>query len=137
MRIIDANANRLKEGLRVCEEVMRFFLGNQKLTGQLKRMRHEVDSTVILLANENLRLKARDSVKDLGRSQAETEFLRKDINDIFFANLSRAKESLRVLEEFSKLDKSSASIKFKQLRYTAYEIEKQATILLRPLRHSR
>jgi len=36
-RIIDANLNRVKEGLRVCEEITRFILDNHKFTLNLKR----------------------------------------------------------------------------------------------------
>ncbi len=42
LRIIDANLNRIGEGLRGLEEVARFLLNDPDLTEQLKTMRHEL-----------------------------------------------------------------------------------------------
>ncbi|MCK4863503.1 MAG: hypothetical protein KAS25_04355, partial [Dehalococcoidales bacterium] len=41
LRIIDANINRIGEGLRVLEEFARLSLNDTDLTQQLKNMRHE------------------------------------------------------------------------------------------------
>jgi thiamine-phosphate pyrophosphorylase len=125
-RIIDANLNRLKEGLRVCEEITRFILGNRSLTGDLKAIRHEVDGAVSGLACRRRLLMTRDSLGDVGRDiNSKKEFRRKDYRDIFFANIQRVKESLRVLEEFLKLEKKSQALRFKQIRYEVYAIEKK------------
>ena len=43
-RIIDANLNRSREGLRVCEEVARFHLSSPQLTRELKSVRHAVNA---------------------------------------------------------------------------------------------
>ena len=42
LRILDANSNRSREGLRVCEEVARFVLNSHPLTKDLKRLRHAI-----------------------------------------------------------------------------------------------
>jgi len=55
LRIIDANTNRLKEGLRVCEDIFRFILKRQKYRAQLKEIRHEADALVDMLAGINQR----------------------------------------------------------------------------------
>jgi len=39
-RIIDANFNRGREGLRVIEEYCRFYLNNSQLSGRAKQLRH-------------------------------------------------------------------------------------------------
>ena len=41
-RIIDANLDRIGEGLRLLEDVARFLLNDSRLTEQLKTMRHEL-----------------------------------------------------------------------------------------------
>lgn len=127
-RILDANINRAKEGLRVCEEVARFTLNNQRLTSELKKIRHEIASIVESPGCLADLLKSRKSLQgqDIGRDIYIDELKRKNIQDIFFANIQRAKESIRVLEEFSKLNNKELAIKFKNLRYTIYEIEKRA-----------
>jgi len=125
-RIIDANANRLKEGLRVCEEVARFILENRRLTEELKTIRHRIDAIIKKKFNKSELLSQRDSSGDIGRIIYGKELKRNSLADIFFANLQRCKESLRVLEEFSKLKDKACARSFKNLRYTIYEVEKKS-----------
>lgn len=125
-RIIDANINRLKEGLRVCEEIARFILESRTLTEELKATRHKIDGIITRLTQRSRLLKTRDSLGDIGRNiNLKKEFQRKDYRDIFFANIQRVKESLRVLEEFLKLKRINQALKFKQIRYEVYSIEKK------------
>lgn len=125
-RIIDANINRLKEGLRVCEEVTRFILNNRALTLKLKKLRHEIDALTKTLVPRGLLLKERSAKEDVGRKLQGNELKRGSLMDVFFANIQRAKESTRVLEEFSKLININSALKFKRIRYKIYEIEKKA-----------
>lgn len=125
-RVIDANINRAKEGLRVCEDITRFILEDPALTGELKRLRHRLDALAAGLCCRRNLLKERDSQRDSGRKIHPLEIKRRSCPDIFFANIQRAKESLRVLEEFSKLFCTRAAAGLKELRYRAYELEKKA-----------
>jgi thiamine-phosphate pyrophosphorylase len=127
-RIIDANLNRAKEGLRVCEEICRFIAGERSLTAEL----------TYKLAPLPALLKGRDSVGDVGRKlHHKKELQRRDFWDIYLANMQRLKESLRVLEEFSKLQSAPLAIGFKKVRYDVYALEKKATEKLLAVRHSR
>jgi len=126
-RIIDANLNRLKEGLRVCEEIARFILNHRQLTFEFKSLRHKVDSAAGKLFSRTGLLLKRQSLNDVGSGgNSAGELRRGDISDVFCANIQRAKESARVLEEFSKLLNIKAALSFKQLRYEIYEIEKKS-----------
>lgn len=125
-RIIDANLNRLKEGLRVCEEIVRFILNSHSLTVEFKRIRHKIDAISNGLPSKRLLVRERDSSNDIGKSIYINELKRKDYQDIFFANIQRAKESVRVLEEFSKLFNKNIAVDFKKIRYHIYEIEKKS-----------
>ena len=71
-------------------------------------------------------LKEREVASDVGRKNFRHELSRTNLRDIFWANIQRVKESLRVLEEFSKLENTKAALRFKQLRYKVYEIEKKS-----------
>lgn len=124
-RIIDANLNRLKEGLRVCEEITRFIIESPDLTADLKKIRHSIDLIVKRLPAKITLLKGRNSLKDIGRNIHTNELKRKNYQDIFFANIQRVKESVRVLEEFTKLINKDIALKFKKIRYRIYEIEKK------------
>ena len=74
----------------------------------------------------SLLLRERKSNADVGRFNSSGELKRGNCKDIFWANMQRVKESLRVLEEFSKLVDIRAALGFKQLRYKVYEIEKES-----------
>ena len=125
-RIIDANLNRVKEGLRVCEEITRFILNNHKFTARFKQYRHEIDNLARKIYPASRLLKERKADSDVGRFNSGGELKRCNCKDIFWANIQRVKESLRVLEEFSKLVDTKAALRFKQLRYKVYEIEKES-----------
>ena len=63
----------------------------------------------------------------MGRAAfSKSEMSRITCSDIFSANIQRAKESLRALEEFFKLIDKKDSAKFTGLRFKVYEIEKKA-----------
>jgi thiamine-phosphate pyrophosphorylase len=123
-RALDANCNRVREGLRVAEDVARFVLNDARLLKRLKKIRHGVTSAEMsLFQSGRLRSLARDVQRDLGRGTPEKrEKVRRHPGEIFTANLKRAQEGLRSLEEFSKLIGHPASAKFKRLRYECYKI---------------
>jgi len=125
-RIIDANVNRLKEGLRVCEEISRFIMNNRLLTVQFKSIRHSIDRLAEALAPVAERVSVRNSRRDKGKNvHLDTELKRTGLADIFYANIQRAKESIRVLEEFAKLKGKAEALGFKKARYEIYELEKK------------
>src|SRR3989338_4277731 len=127
-RIIDANLNRSREGLRVCEEIARFVLDDKRLTEEFKGLRHKItDCIKFYPARLQDIISARDSGRDVGRGRQPMEQRRKDWKGISLANMERVKESLRALEEFSKLIDSTIADRFKRLRFKAYEDEKKLT----------
>jgi len=97
-RIIDVNLNRAKEGLRCCEEVARFILDDSALTKRLKLLRHSIEDIIVESGvKKKLLCQARDIKKDCGKSFCVLE-KKDDWQSIFFANIHRTKEALRVLE---------------------------------------
>ena len=131
-RVIDANINRAKEGLRVCEEITRFILNSYKLTEKLKDIRHRIDQVTLGLPAKSQLLKQRNALSDIGRNIYAGELKRRGCADIFFANIQRVKESLRVLEEFTKLKNIPAAREFKKLRYRVYFAEQKIAQRLLP-----
>ena len=119
-RVIDANLNRLKEGIRVIEDIARYSHNNKELASQLKSLRHQskIDDLQKLL-------NSRDSVNDVLRPTVETEMNRSNIESIIIANYKRAQESSRVLEEMYKIVEPELSETFKTIRYTLYTLEKE------------
>jgi len=133
-RVIDANINRAKEGLRVCEEITRFILSNHNLTAEFKRIRHRTDAILKYLPKNTELILERESLGDVGRKIYVNELKRRNYQDIFFANIQRVKESIRVLEEFTKLINKNIAVRFKGLRYDIYEVEKKAAKRISPIR---
>ena len=118
--MIDANLNRLKEGIRVIEDIMRYRDNNKILSQKLKTLRHlaRIDEYKELLRN-------RDSINDVLRETMESELKRTDVESIIAANFKRAQESSRVLEELFKLHGVVQSENFKHIRYELYDLEKE------------
>ena len=124
LRVIDANFNRAKEGLRVCEDICRFWLDDMALTKVAKSLRHRLTKIMIPLGLKDL-IAGRDVVGDVGRKSTRSESKRKRAVDIFYANCQRVKESLRVLEEFTKLKSVKTALAIKAMRYEVYTLEKK------------
>ncbi|UCN00303.1 thiamine-phosphate pyrophosphorylase [Sulfurimonas sp. SWIR-19] len=122
-RVIDANLNRLKEGIRVVEDILRYKDNNKELSSKLKSLRHkaQIQETKELLKN-------RDSINDVLRPSTKSEQNRSSLEDILTANFKRAQESARVLEELFKLDNIDYSENFKTLRYELYNLEKEVML---------
>jgi len=119
-RVIDANLNRLREGIRVVEDIVRYRDNNKELAQKLKLLRHKTKIKETLEI-----LKERDSVNDVLRSTIKSELNRSDISSIIIANFKRAEESARVLEELYKLCNAEYSENFKYIRYELYTLEKE------------
>jgi thiamine-phosphate pyrophosphorylase len=123
LRTVDANINRVSEGLRVLEDVSRFILEDVNATRQLKSVRHQVNRMAGGLGI-NLLL-SRDSEGDIG---AGSDLVREhsDLNAMVRANAKRVQEGLRVLEELAKLPDLKDIIPaedLRQSRYLVYTIE--------------
>ncbi len=119
-RVIDANLNRLKEGVRVIEDIARYVNNDKALASKLKELRHQsrIDDL------QNL-LNSRDSVNDVLRPTVTSEMNRDSLESIVIANYKRAQESSRVLEEMYKIVDPALSENFKSLRYALYQLEKE------------
>jgi thiamine-phosphate pyrophosphorylase len=118
-RVIDANLNRLKEGIRVIEDIMRYRDNNKELSQKLKSLRH-----LAVIEEYAQLLQYRDSINDVLRPTTQSEMKRDSIVGIMAANFKRAEESSRVLEELFKLYNNKYSENFKHIRYELYDLEK-------------
>ncbi len=118
LRLIDANLNRLREGIRVVEDIFRYIYNDKKTALKLKELRHKARTS-----NYNELLKTRDVQNDVLRASIKSEQNRDDLTSILIANFKRAQESSRVLEEFCKLISIEDSENFKYIRYELYILE--------------
>jgi thiamine-phosphate pyrophosphorylase len=126
-RVIDANLNRSKEGLRVIEDTFRFILEDDHLRKRIRNIRHSLDAFKKKKLFK-LAVFTRDSKKDLGSKLDALELNRKNYFDILYINFQRVKESLRVIEEFLKVIYPAKVRQVKKLRYDIYGIERKCFI---------
>ncbi len=123
LRILDANANRAREALRVVEEYARFVLNNPSLQGDLKQLRHDLTGATAAFLGEAIL--HRDTPGDVGtQSQTEAEGSRPDLAAVVTAAGKRLGEALRVIEEVLKIDSGPAR-DVEAIRYRWYALEQQ------------
>lgn len=119
-RLLDANLNRAREGLRVLEDTARFVWDDGVAFKNFREARHRLDR---LTRTAYPRLVAhRNSAGDKGRGIAEPP--RRPFQGLVAANFRRVEEALRVLEEYGKVLAPAAASSFKGLRYRLYDFEK-------------
>ena len=124
LRLVDANLNRLREGIRVVEDIFPYIFNDKVTASRLKTVRH-----LARIENYQELLESRDIKNDVLKSSTTSEQSRENLKSILIANFKRAQESARVLEEFTKLISTQESENFKYIRYELYDIEKSITLL--------
>ncbi|MFP4332473.1 MAG: thiamine-phosphate pyrophosphorylase [Campylobacterales bacterium] len=121
LRIVDANLNRLKEGIRVIEDLFRYLYEDRTLAYELKELRHSIKLECYKSITDS-----RDIEGDILRTSTNSEKTNKSPKDIVISNFKRAQEASRVLEEICKSLEVCDSEVFKSVRYTLYSLEKKA-----------
>jgi len=130
-RIIDANANRAREALRVLEDAARFVLDDRELCEAIKRTRHDLAAALKLLPGDGgAELAWRDTPGDVGTGvSTASEMQRAGARDVVIAAGKRLSESLRSIEEYAKtLGAAGVAVGVEQLRYRAYDLEQRLTL---------
>lgn len=124
LRILDAAANRAREGLRVLEDYVRFVLDDAHLSSRLKTWRHQLSHALRVISPHRL-LAARETEQDVGTQiRTLTETRRDSLSAVVQANFKRVGEAARTLEEFSKILSPDLGQQLGQLRYDIYTLEK-------------
>src|SRR5688572_14327459 len=116
LRILDANANRAREALRVVEDYARFALNDEALCGSLKGLRHDLAAATSTFVDEAIL--HRDTPGDVAH--------------VVTAAGKRLGEALRTIEEYLKTVDVSAASKVESIRYQSYDFERQIAQTLRP-----
>lgn len=144
LRILDANANRAREALRVMEDAARFLLNDAVLSESIKQLRHGLATALAAIPNLE---PYRDTPGDVGTAiTTPAEQSRDSVAGVARAAGKRLSEALRTIEEYAKTlpitdiptplgrgDISphvSVSEKIEQLRYRGYAIEQQLNAAL-------
>ena len=115
-RILDANFNRAKEGLRVCEDLCRYVWNQKTLTRAFKDLRHELTDIIVGLDIQKA-LEARHIQGDVGRTTSVSESKRERCIGCFWGQLSTGQRILcECSEEVTKLIDVKISSRLKALQ---------------------
>lgn len=132
LRILDANANRAREALRVLEDYARFALDHDELSARLKGVRHEL--TAVLKEYVAGAILHRDTPGDVGTdNKTGSEGRREDLRAVVTAAGKRLGEALRVIEEVLKTESAAHAAAVESLRYRFYDVEQTIARTLRPV----
>lgn len=131
LRILDANANRAREALRVMEEAARFVLDAPDLSGAFKALRHDLAAAWESLASGPDLIASRDTPGDVGTQlRTASEEQRGTVADVAVAAGKRLSEALRAIEEYGKLLDGGFARRIEQLRYRGYDLEQRLGLAL-------
>lgn len=124
LRLLDANANRAREALRVLEDYARFVLDDRELAAALKGIRHEF--AAVLRATLAEAIAHRDTPGDVGTAiKTQDELRRADIGEVVTAAGKRLGEALRAIEEYLKTVSPPDAGRIERLRYQFYDVEQR------------
>jgi thiamine-phosphate pyrophosphorylase len=126
-RIIDASANRAREGIRLAEDVARFALDREDLAGALREARHQLTRGLVEAGvGDGELLAARDTPHDVGtRAQGPDGRGTGNLVPAVRAAFGRAQQALRVLEESCATAGVPAAGTMASLRYRLYDLERR------------
>ena len=134
LRLLDANANRSLEGVRVCEEIIRFHWNHPALFRRLRDLRHDIAQAIQQLPVTPVDLvQARAVQGDVGRQAPSTSVA--SLERLLVINLQRGKESLRMLEECTRVIAPRHAAPFQRLRFRLYALERTILLRLAAVRH--
>lgn len=128
VRILDANANRATEGLRVVEDYLRFVLDDGHLCGLCKELRHALTAQLEAVPVRQ-RWAARETLRDVGTTlTTPSETCRESPRAVAAANLARVAEALRCLEEYAKVLRPDLAAGVEALRYRTYTLARAVAL---------
>lgn len=131
-RVIDANVNRVSEGVRVLEDLARLGFDCAQVCAELRSLRHAVRDGLAPLSQRCLAARAAETDVGLAVSQSSLLDQRSTLPALATANFKRVQEGLRVIEETLKVaGHYDISKGYEALRFRAYALEKRYAPLLR------
>lgn len=134
-RMIDANLNRVCEGLRVIEDCVRFVYEDEKLQKDIRGLKHDIRKNLDSRAFIN----SRKALEDIGLAVSQTTLLdhKSSFHQMITANFKRVEEGLRSIEESLKvMGLNKESKMYESYRFKSYDLEK-AVISLKKISKDR
>jgi len=119
LRLLDANLDRAREGLRVVEDWCRFGLDRADLVARLKDLRQRLG-----VLHQSRYKQARHTAADVAAGMSHpAQQQRLQPEQVLAANCGRVQEALRVLEEFGRGVDAQLVSEAAAIRYALYDLE--------------
>ncbi len=118
----------MDESLKLIEDLTRFHFENRALLLRIREIRKNFLQFKQSLPLEHI-IGARKSHRDLGRKARFDSGKKKNAGGLILSNLSRAKESSRIIEETLKITKIRLSRAMKEIRFQIYDFEKEIVVI--------
>jgi thiamine-phosphate pyrophosphorylase len=114
----------LDESLKLIEDLTRFQIEDRTLLAKIREIRKNFLKFKQSLPLENI-IVARKSHQDLGRRARFDSARKKGVSGLLLSNLSRAKESSRIIEETLKGMRTGLTRTMKEIRFQIYDFERE------------
>jgi thiamine-phosphate pyrophosphorylase len=118
-RLLDANLDRAREGLRVLEDWARFALDRPDLVARSKDLRQRLGR----LHQERYKLARHTATDPAAGMTHPAQSERQSGASVLAANAGRVQEALRVLEEFGRIEDPVLATAAAAIRYALYDLE--------------
>lgn len=130
-RILDANINRVSEGIRVLEDYSRFYLNISSITRDLRSLRHKIRDNLSFM--DLSLINSRDPINDPGKtiSQITNVDARALDKHLIISNFKRVQEGIRSIEETLKVIDMKTAKAYELLRFESYDLEKRFQELIK------
>ncbi|WP_319372033.1 thiamine-phosphate pyrophosphorylase [uncultured Ilyobacter sp.] len=131
-RVLDVNVNRASEGVRVIEDLFRFYFENESLTKECRILRHNLRKTMKEV--DSHLIESRDTRGDIGLSvsQKVKNDSKESVDQLLISNFKRIQEAVRCIEEVLKvLSLYNLSKDMERIRYQSYSLEKDISVYLK------
>ena len=119
LRLLDANLDRAREGLRVLEDWARFGLDRADLVARSKDLRQRLG----LVHGDHLKLARHTATDPAAGLTHPAQAERQAPEQVLAANAARVQEALRVIEEFGRAPEPALAAAAAVVRYTLYDLE--------------
>jgi len=120
LRVIDANFNRVREAIRVIEDIVRFSNSETTIAKELRKIRHSFTLTYMKFF-DSIPIIRRDVFSDTGKDNKP--FSATSVKQILLRNFLRAEEGLRCIEECSIIVCPLSTSFWQKIRFQLYHLE--------------
>ncbi len=126
--LLTENFGRVRQGLRVLEDMVQFIFGDQELSQALKSLRNSLSQTEAWFGSAHLiASRVRPTVVSQNFTQKEFHH-QSSLYGMIHSNSSQVCDALQILEEFSGIYSPQNAFLFQKARYQVFSVERDLVV---------